>query len=48
MSRDDVSRLDVLTYCTVSAGLLLSAGLASYLPARRASGMDPVIALRAE
>ncbi|MGA2601709.1 MAG: ABC transporter permease [Bryobacteraceae bacterium] len=44
----DVSRLDVLTYCAVSAGLLLSAGLASYLPARRASGMDPVIALRAE
>lgn len=44
----DVSRLDVLTYCAVSAGLLVSAGLASYLPARRASGMDPVIALRAE
>ena len=44
----DVSRLDVLTDCAVSAGLLLAAGLASYLPARRASGMDPVNALRAE
>jgi predicted permease len=43
----EVSPVDPLTYCAVSAGLLAAAA-ASYLPAHRASGVDPVDALRAE
>jgi ABC-type antimicrobial peptide transport system permease subunit len=44
----DVSPADPLTYVAVSAGLILAAMLASYLPARRASTIDPAVALRAE
>ena len=44
----EVSASDPLTYVGVSAVLLVAAALASYLPARRATQIDPVEAMRAE
>jgi predicted permease len=44
----EVSPLDPVTYVTVPVVLALAAALASYLPARRAAGVDPVVALRVE
>jgi predicted permease len=43
-----ISPLDPLTFLAVPFILATAAALASYLPARRASGVDPVEALRAE
>ena len=43
-----VSALDPVTYCAVSAGLLAAAAAASYIPAYKASTVNPVDALRAE
>jgi ABC-type antimicrobial peptide transport system permease subunit len=43
-----VSPSDPLTYAATSASLMLAAALASYVPARRATKLDPVQALRAE
>jgi putative ABC transport system permease protein len=43
-----VSPSDPLTYAVTSGSLILAAALASYLPARRATKVDPVEALRAE
>jgi putative ABC transport system permease protein len=44
----DVSPFDPLTYGAVSALLMLIALVASFVPARRATRVDPVAALRAE
>jgi putative ABC transport system permease protein len=43
-----VSPLDPVTYCAVAIGLLAAAAAASYVPAHRASTVNPVDALRAE
>jgi predicted permease len=43
-----VSPLDPATYVSVSAALIVAAGLASYLPSRRATHLDPIAALRDE
>jgi predicted permease len=43
-----VSPFDPATYAGVSAALIVAAGLASYLPSRRATHLDPVVALRDE
>ena len=39
---------DPVTYIAVVGMLVISALLASYLPARRAMKVDPIVALRAE
>jgi len=43
-----VGPMDPMTYAVVSAVLAAIALLATYLPARRAARIDPVVALRAE
>jgi predicted permease len=43
-----VHATDPATYALVAAILLFTAGLASYLPGRRAMKVDPAVALRAE
>ena len=43
-----VERLDLVAFAGMSAVMVVVALLASYLPARRASRVDPLIALRSE
>jgi predicted permease len=43
-----VTSADPVTYIAVVGMLMISALLASYLPARRATRVDPIVALRAE
>jgi len=44
----EISPLDVTTYTVVLLVLLTAAALATYIPARRASSIDPVDAIRDE
>jgi len=44
----EINPIDPLTYGVVVVALLAAAGVASYVPARRVTRIDPVEALRAE
>jgi ABC-type antimicrobial peptide transport system permease subunit len=44
----EINPIDPVTYAVVAVGLLAAAAVASYVPARRVTRIDPVEALRAE
>ena len=43
-----MSAVDPLTFALMAAALIAAALLASYIPARRATRVDPMVALREE
>ena len=43
-----VSAFDISTFAAVSAGLVLTTLFACYIPARRATKLDPLDAIKAE
>jgi len=43
-----VKPIDPLTYAAVALALAAAAAMASYIPARRAMRVDPIVALRYE
>lgn len=44
----DLAPLDAATFVAVTCGFLVVAGVASWIPARRAARIDPIVALRQE
>ncbi|MBV6522171.1 MAG: hypothetical protein MNPFHGCM_02317 [Gemmatimonadaceae bacterium] len=43
-----VTRADAVSFITVSVGMLVAASLSAYLPARRASRVSPLVAIRSD
>lgn len=43
-----VTRADTVSFISVAVGMLVAAGLSAYLPARRASRVSPLVAIRSD
>jgi ABC-type antimicrobial peptide transport system permease subunit len=44
----EIGRVDPLTFACVAAGLVVVSLAASYIPARRATKVDPLLAMRTD